>query len=131
MASIKIDKTLKNMVVIGGTVSTVAFGFSMVSSKASMNKSISLGYPTSKWTPNVTNIDSVDNIEDLELQKGCKFVFYNKSEKQTAFSGGLVKDARNYLNGVSDESKKQKIIEEVRRNKDNCNKDGFIYIELE
>ncbi|WP_187149857.1 hypothetical protein [Candidatus Mycoplasma haematobovis] len=89
----------------------------------------SLSYHNGNWTPNVTNISSIDNIEDLEHSKGCKFLFYKKNEKTNAFSQGKIKDARSYSTENKDKENNQ--IQQVTTHKDKCEKNRFIYIEMD
>ncbi|OAL10621.1 hypothetical protein A6V39_00955 [Candidatus Mycoplasma haematobovis] len=125
--TLKGSRTVKNMVVIGGTVSTVAFGFSMVSSKASMSKIHNLSYSTDKVGKNITTISNFDQIEDFEFANGCKFLFYKKGDKD-AFKNGEVKGARSFSSGEN--NNQEEIIKKVQDNKQNCTKDRFIYSEI-
>ncbi|WP_187149855.1 hypothetical protein [Candidatus Mycoplasma haematobovis] len=109
------------MLLIGGTTSTISFACSLAKSRSNLPH---LDYQAYEVGKNIKTIGSIDNIEDFEANKGCKFFFYPKGTGR--FDQKEIKDARGFSKGTNDSA----IISKAEENKSKCAKNSFVYIEI-
>ncbi|OAL09963.1 hypothetical protein A6V39_03560 [Candidatus Mycoplasma haematobovis] len=132
--TLKAIRQLTNISWIIGGVSAATAGYSYINSR---KEQVFVEYNRKP----LGKINSVEDIEDYEKQKGCRFLFFTKQEGETTetrrittpryneWHDGGVLAARSYID--KNKEKKDKVIEISDTAKEDCTSGKIIYKEVD
>lgn len=113
------DRVVKNIFAIGSSICATSFVFSTATSRMSESKMSKISYEPLKEPE---NIETLEDVEDLEHFKGCRFVFYNGQE------GAKFKQSElKYARAFSKENDGS-VVRLVEDKKAKCVQGSFVYI---